>query len=59
MKGKVRRQVAMLVLAVLVLVIMAAPVLAASDMGTGQGEFRPDYLVDKYPPGLLAAEGWE
>jgi len=49
----------MLVLAILVLVVMAAPVLAATDVGMGQGEFRPDYLTDKYPAGMLAAEGWE
>ena len=59
MKTKVRQQVVMFVLAILVLVVMAAPVLAASDIGAGQGEFRPDYLTEKYPPGLLAAEGWE
>ena len=55
----VKRQVVMLVLTMLVLVVMAAPALAASDMGEGQGEFRPDYMTEKYPPGLLAAEGWE
>ena len=59
MKDRVRRQIIMLVLAILVLVVMAAPVLAATDVGMGQGEFRPDYLTDKYPAGMLAAEGWE
>ncbi len=59
MKGKVKQQVVALVLAVLLLAAMMTPVLAAEDVGEGQGEFFPSYMTDKYPAGMLAAEGWE
>ncbi len=59
MNSKVKQQVVAIVLAVLVLAAMITPVLAAEDTGVGQGEFRPSYMVDKYPAGMLAAEGWE
>jgi len=59
MKGKVKQQVVALILAVLVLVAMVTPVLAVEEMGEGQGEFYPSYMTDKYPAGMLAAEGWE
>jgi len=59
MTGKVKKQVVALVLAVLVLAAMITPVLAIEDVGEGQGEFFPSYMTEKYPAGMLAAEGWE
>jgi len=59
MTGKIKRQVVALVLAVLVLAAMITPVLAIEDVGEGQGEFFPSYMTEKYPAGMLAAEGWE
>lgn len=59
MNSKVKRQVLSLVLTVLVLLVAVTPVLAEFDIGEGQGEFRPVYLIEKYPAGMLNAEGWE
>jgi hypothetical protein len=57
--SKVKRQVLSLVLAVVVLLVSVAPALAEFDPGVGQGEFRPAYMTDKYPAGMLNAESWE
>jgi len=59
MTGKVKQQVVAIMLVVLVLAAMVAPVLAAEQVGEGQGEFFPTCMTDKYPAGMLAAEGWE
>ena len=43
----------------MVLLVSVAPALAEFDPGVGQGEFRPTYMTDKYPAGMLNAESWE